>query len=296
MAFAGAEGSVPQLLEALNESLLTKTFLVGESCSYADVTLAGTLKFVFDQNAARPGVFVNVDRWYNTVINNSLYKAAEALCKPKDGKKEGGKTQAAKAPAAKAPAAKAAPAAKPAAAAPTPAPAPAPAPAKAPAAAEEEEEFVWPADKFNMEDWKRTYQNARDYRAVCAELWRRLDLVTDKSVYLADYKFPEEVTQGFLGCNKVTGLYQRLDAARKYTFGVMSILQNSAAGNFPIQGVWVFTTNDIPPSFSDVDDTEVYTMRKIDWHNPTDRALVEEHLQGVGSFGGCTLVDSKTFC
>merc|ERR1711992_53479 len=58
-------------LKCLNDHLLTRTFLVGERLSLADIAVATTMlslyKQVLDPAFRKP--FVNVTRWFTTVVN-----------------------------------------------------------------------------------------------------------------------------------------------------------------------------------------------------------------------------------
>merc|ERR1739840_72627 len=58
-------------LKTLNDHLLTRTFLVGERVTLADIAVACTLvnlyKQVLDPSFRKP--FLNVTRWFTTVIN-----------------------------------------------------------------------------------------------------------------------------------------------------------------------------------------------------------------------------------
>merc|ERR1711997_1322398 len=72
-----AKEDVKTALKTLNEHLLTKTFLVGERLSLADIAVACTMlslyKQVLDPAFRKP--FVNVNRWFTTVVNQPNVKA-----------------------------------------------------------------------------------------------------------------------------------------------------------------------------------------------------------------------------
>merc|ERR1712038_66737 len=80
-----AKEDVKSALTCLNDHLLTRTFLVGERISLADIATACTLlnlyKHVLEPNFRKP--FGNVNRWFTTVINQPNVKAVIgdfALC------------------------------------------------------------------------------------------------------------------------------------------------------------------------------------------------------------------------
>lgn len=64
-------------MKALNAHLLTRTYLVGERISLADISVACTLlqlyTHAFDPVFRAP--FENVNRWFNTMINQPQFKA-----------------------------------------------------------------------------------------------------------------------------------------------------------------------------------------------------------------------------
>merc|ERR1711950_87206 len=72
-----AKEDIKAALKTLNDHLLTRTFLVGERLSVADIAVACTLlslyKQVLDPAFRKP--FVNVTRWFTTVVNQPHAKA-----------------------------------------------------------------------------------------------------------------------------------------------------------------------------------------------------------------------------
>merc|ERR1712112_167448 len=72
-----AKEDIKSAMKTLNDHLLTRTFLVGERISLADIAVACTLlnlyKHVLDPSFRKP--FLNVTRWFTTVINQPNAKA-----------------------------------------------------------------------------------------------------------------------------------------------------------------------------------------------------------------------------
>merc|ERR1712083_181691 len=72
-----AKEDIKSAMKTLNDLLLTRTFLVGERISLADIAVACTLlnlyKHVLDPSFRKP--FLNVTRWFTTVINQPNAKA-----------------------------------------------------------------------------------------------------------------------------------------------------------------------------------------------------------------------------
>merc|ERR1712055_996226 len=164
-----AKEDIKAALNVLNTHLLTKTFLVGERISLADVSVCCTMlslfKLVLDPAFRKS--YVNVTRWFTTVVNQPNVKAvvgSVAMCTKaaefdakkfaefsgKGGKKDDKAGKGKKDE--KAPKKEAKKEAKPAPEADGEAPAPAPAKKKDPL-----DEL--PAGSFNMEEWKRFYSN-----------------------------------------------------------------------------------------------------------------------------------------
>merc|ERR1712128_346588 len=72
-----AKEDIKAALQTLNDHLLTRTFLVGERLTIADIAVACTLlnlyKQVLDPSFRKP--FLNVTRWFTTVINQPNAKS-----------------------------------------------------------------------------------------------------------------------------------------------------------------------------------------------------------------------------
>merc|ERR1712243_356302 len=72
-----AKEDIKAALKTLNDHLLTRTYLVGERVTLADIAVACTLlslyKQVLDPSFRKP--FMNVTRWFTTVINQPNAKA-----------------------------------------------------------------------------------------------------------------------------------------------------------------------------------------------------------------------------
>merc|ERR1711983_558752 len=181
-------------LKLLNDQLLTKTFLVGERISLADIAVACVMlslyKQVLDPSFRKP--FGNVTRWFNTVVNQPNFKAvsgAVELCTKmaefdakkfaefsgkgdnKKEKKEKAPKQEAKKPEKKKEEKKAE--------------------AEEPAAPVEKKPDPFekmPKGTFDLEEWKRFYSNN------------------------------DEPTMVFMSCNLIGGMFQRLDKLNKNAF------------------------------------------------------------------------------
>merc|ERR1712002_278227 len=71
-----AREDVKKALTVMNDHLKTKTFLVGERISQADISVACTLVMLYQHvmDASFRGAFANVNRWFNTCVNQAQFK------------------------------------------------------------------------------------------------------------------------------------------------------------------------------------------------------------------------------
>merc|ERR1712121_408995 len=72
-----AKEDIKAALKTLNDHLLTRTFLVGERLSLADIAVACTMLSLYTQvlDPAFRKPFTNVNRWFTTVVNQPNAKA-----------------------------------------------------------------------------------------------------------------------------------------------------------------------------------------------------------------------------
>lgn len=276
LASTQSKEAVGTLLSVLDGFLLDKTYLVGESLSINDVTLACSLEWLFCSTQAPAGC-VNVTRWYNTIVNQPQFKALKGFSfkssAPAEKKEAAPKPQKAKA-------------------------APAPKKPAKEEVEEEEEEAPVVVDPtiMDMDAWKRAYSNTADTASLMPGFWEKVQS-TKTSVYLMKYKYNDDLNgkAEFLILNGINGFYQRMDVPRKVTFGVISLL-GKAPGPYSLEGAWVFAKPEFPTDLTkDVDDIGYYEWTKVDPTNAEQRKIVEEHFIGEGSFGGQHYNQCKVF-
>merc|ERR1712107_427681 len=171
-------GDIKSAMNALNSHLLTRTFLVGERISLADISVCCTMlnlyKYVLDPNFRK--AYVNVNRWFTTVVNQPNVKAVIGdftLCTKMaefDAKKyaefsgKGGKKDDKK---------------------------------------KEKKDPLdeLPAGSFNMEEWKRFYSNNDEDDSI-KWFWEHFD-TENYSIWKGDYKYNDELAMVFMSCNLV---------------------------------------------------------------------------------------------
>lgn len=269
---------INKVLAALDKMLATRTFLVGECVTLADIILASNMfpAFTMFLDASARMSFVNVTRWFLTCANQAHFKAvfgevklAQAVAQYVAPKKEE---------------------------------APKPAAAPAAAAAEEEEEAPKPKPKnamdllppstFNLEDWKRFYSNNDTRPTAIDYFWKNFD-PAGFSIWRIDYKYNAELTRIFMTCNLITGLFARMGALHKYCFGSVLIFGEDNANE--VSGYLVFRGQEIPDLMKDVADFDSFDFRRVDINDAKERELFNDYLAWDGELGGKKFAEGKTF-
>jgi len=283
-----AQTDLKAALAALNEHLKLRTFLVGERISLADICCMANLmmpyKMVLDPEF-RAG-FNNVTRWFLTMVNQPQVKKVIgdfALCTKMatfDAKKfaefsgKGGskKEKAEKAPKQEKtpkektpkkeekPKAEAAPAAE----------------EDAPAPKKEKDPFVnHPKSSFIFDEFKRVYSNEDIKTKALPYFWENLDK-DNYSIWMCEYKYPEDLGMTFQIENLIEGMYQRLDKLNKNCFANMCVFGKSRDAQ--IQGLWVWRGKDLVFPISDnwQVDYESYDWHCLDLEAESTKKRVEE--------------------
>jgi len=290
-----AKEDVKSALNALNQHLLTRTYLVGERITLADIGVACTLlhlyQYVLDPTFRKP--YQNVNRWFTTIVNQPQVKAVIGdftLCvkaaefdakkfaefqgsQGKDAKKDAKKEKKEQQPAKKAEKKEA------------PKEEPAELDACEMALAEEpksKDPFdLLPKGTFNMDDFKRFYSNEEESKSV-KYFWEKFD-PQNYSIWYAEYKYPTELSKVFMSCNLITGMYQRLDKMRKQAFASVCLFGED--NNSTISGIWVWRGQELAftlcPDWQI--DYESYEWKKLDPASDETKKLVEQYLSWVGT-------------
>ncbi|XP_006899929.1 PREDICTED: elongation factor 1-gamma [Elephantulus edwardii] len=298
-ATENAKEEVRRILGLLDLHLKTRTFLVGERVTLADITVVCTLLWLYKQvlEPAFRQAFPNTNRWFLTCINQPQFRAVLGevkLCEkmaqfdakkfaenqPKKDvprKEKGSREEKQKAQAERKEDKKAAAAAAPEeemdeceqalAAEPK---------AKDPFA-------HLPKSTFVLDEFKRKYSNEDTLTVALPHFWEHFDK-DGWSLWYAEYRFPEELTQTFMSCNLITGMFQRLDKLRKNAFA--SVILFGTNNSSSISGVWVFRGQELAFLLSPdwQVDYESYTWRKLDPSSEETQTLVREYFSWEGAF------------
>ncbi|XP_020823908.1 elongation factor 1-gamma [Phascolarctos cinereus] len=298
-ATENAKEEVRRVLGLLDAHLKTRTFLVGERVTLADITVVCTLLWLYKQ-VLEPSfrqAFPNTNRWFLTCIHQPQFQAVlgevklcekmaqfdakkfaesqpkkEAPRKEKGQREEKQKAQAERKEEKKA--------------------------AAAPGPEEEMDEcdqalaaepkakdpFAHlPKSTFVLDEFKRKYSNEDTLTVALPYFWEHFDR-DGWSLWYAEYRFPQELSQTFMSCNLITGMFQRLDKLRKNAFA--SVILFGTNNSSAISGVWVFRGQELafPLSPDWQVDYESYTWRKLDPGSEEAQTMVREYFSWEGAF------------
>ncbi|KAI0341158.1 elongation factor 1-gamma [Trametopsis cervina] len=283
-------------LDTVEKHLSTRTFLVTERITLADISLASVTyratQIILD--AEQRPKYVNLIRHLETIANQpslkelflplpSIEKALQFIPPAKKEKEV-----------------------KPAAPA-----APAPKAEKKPKKKEEEDEEeeddllkeepkpknpldLLPKSTFNLEDWKRAYSNKETRGAGGALEWFYQNFDKEGfSAWRVDYKYNDELKATYMSSNLIGGFFNRLEASRKYLFGSVGVLGES--NNSIISGTLIARGQDIKPVVDVAPDWESYEFKKLDLENSDDKAFFEAANAWDLEIDGKKWVDGKNF-
>jgi len=285
-----AKEDIKVALKTLNDHLLTRTFLVGERLSLADIAVACTMlalyKQVLDSDFRKP--FMNVTRWFTTVVNQpnvlavlgqvvlcskmaefDAKKFAEFSGKEKKDKpvKEKKPAQEKKKPEEKKEKKK---------------------PKEededidlAPAEPKQKDPYAdMPKGTFDLEEWKRFYSNNEEPASV-AWFWENFDH-ENYSIWRGDYKYNDELTMVFMSCNLIGGMFQRLEKLKKNAFASCCLFGEN--NNSSISGIWVFKGHKL--AFELSEDWQIdyasYEWKKLDSKSDDCKKLVDQYWKWEG--------------
>merc|ERR1712032_820893 len=132
-----------------------------------------------------------------------------------------------------------------------------------------------------LDDWKRQYSNPpggkSDNYSAMPFFWENFN-PEEYSLFMQDFKYQEDNKIDFMTNNKAKGFMQRSDGIRKYGFGVMQILDDSASkGYYRLKGVWLFQGTDIKIMELANPEFETFNWTKIDHTDPAQKQLVEDY-------------------
>jgi len=264
-------------LAALDQFLVTRTFLVGERISLADIGMAVTLLPAFTQvlDEAFRTSHRHLTRWFNTIIHQELVVkvvGAVKLCTKEAEMIQGVKKDAAK---------KKEKVTKPEKKKEEPKNKPAEEPMEIPAEPKKSDPLdPLPKGTFDLDDWKRFYSN-NDEDKSCEYFWSKFD-PSCYSIWRGDYRYNKELSQIFMSCNLMGGMFQRLEKLKKNAFASAMLFGEN--NNSTISAIWVFKGKQL--AFELSEDWQVdyssYEWKNLDPSTPETKALVEQYWKWEG--------------
>ncbi|XP_075260825.1 elongation factor 1-gamma-A-like [Convolutriloba macropyga] len=290
-----AKEQLKKCLEVLNVYLTSKTFLVGERMTLADIVMCCNMRMLFTQvmDPAFRAPYPNVTRWFETLVNHPEFvklatetKLCEKAAQPDPkkyqeihgGQKKGGKKEEAKKET-KSPQAKKE---KPAKEAEESA-------GDAPQEKEEDPLAKAPKGSFDFDAFKRSFSNEDTATKAIPLLWSTFD-AENYSIYHAVYKFKDELTMPFMTHNLIRGMLQRVDKLRKHAFGVCYVLGDKSDHN--IEALWIFRGPEVAFGLSENwnVDAPSYEFKKLEITKPEDKEKAESFIMAA-TVGGAAFPD-----
>ncbi|WVO18365.1 hypothetical protein L204_106080 [Cryptococcus depauperatus] len=248
-------------INVIDTILATKTFLVGDCITLADIFIVNSLITIFSAwfDAPARAKVPNVVRYVETVVNHP--KLVEIFTPLQFIEK---------APTPQAPAKE----------------------QKAPKDAKPKAEKK--PTEADEEKWKRQYSDNDIWGAGGSLAWfyEKFDK-EGFSIWRVDFKYNEELTQIFLSSNQIGGFFNRLEASRKYLFGSVGVL--GKANDSVITGVLVARGQDIEPVVNVAPEWESYSFRRLNVDNADDKAFFEASLAWNLVENGREWADGKNF-
>jgi len=306
-AYQSAKQDVAKTLDVLNQHLASRTYLVGEKITLADIVVVSALvelyRRVFDPEFRKP--FRNVNRWFLTCVHQPQFsrvigkvdlceqeEVADASGQPagkKDKKQEKQQKQQGKQE-------------------------------KQPKQEKKPKQEKQQKKKDNEEDEnheekkkgpnpldllpkspmvldavkKLFFEKRPDFAGFFKEFWGFFD-AQGYSIYTLDYNYNAENTVYFMTCNLASGFIQRLDDLRKYAFGVVNVL--GKAENVPpfvVNACFIFRGTDVPAEMKECPDAEYYTFTKLDTSSSANQKQVEQRFY-ADAVDGLTVLERKYF-
>jgi len=269
----------------LNALLAPRTYLVGERLSLADVSTALSLKKAFEKVLSPEFRLQNrhLTRWYTTILNQPnilevldgnivVFAATESeivKATPQD-KKEKKKTSptASEKKESKVVEEKKKPAAN--------ENDDIPAETKKPDPLD-----ALPKGTFDLEDWKRFYSNNEEDASI-AYFWKNFDS-SCYSIWRGDYRYNDELTQIFMSCNLMGGMFQRLEKLKKNAFASACLFGENNSSS--ISSIWVFKGQQL--AFELQEDWQVdftsYDWVKLDPSKSETKDVVNQYWKWSGA-------------
>lgn len=135
----------------------------------------------------------------------------------------------------------------------------------------------FPKSTFILDEFKRVYSNEDIKTKAIPYFWENLDK-ENFSIWLCEYKYPEDLGMTFQSENLITGMFQRLDKLNKNAFASVGLFGKSR--NAQIQGIWIWRGTELAFKLSDnwQVDYESYDWTRLNPASADTEALVNQFL------------------
>merc|ERR1712071_704474 len=138
-----------------------------------------------------------------------------------------------------------------------------------------------PKGSFDFDDFKRFYSNNEESASI-PYFWEKFDK-ENYSIWYGEYKYNEELTQVFMSCNLIGGMFQCLDKMRKQAFGSVCVFGEN--NNSSISGLFIWRgpglAFELTPDWQV--DYEVYSWEKLDPESEDTKKKVEQYFSWTGA-------------
>ena len=132
-------------------------------------------------------------------------------------------------------------------------------------------------------DLTRFYSN-NDEDKSCEYFWSKFD-PSCYSIWRGDYRYNKELSQIFMSCNLMGGMFQRLEKLKKNAFDSAMLFGEN--NNSTISAIWIFKGHQL--AFDLNEDWQVdyssYEWKKLDPSSPDTKALVNQYWKWEGENG-----------
>jgi elongation factor 1-gamma len=276
---------IKKCMTVLNNALLTRTFLVGERVTLADIAVCCNLVLLYKQvmEPSFRAPFTNVNRWFMTVVNQPQCKKVLgevklcdhmakfdskkyfALHPKKDDKKKDNKAKEQHQKDQKPKQEK---------------------PKETQDKPKEEEKPKPKADNplaqlpptsFNIDAWKKLYMNEDTEKVSLPHLWENFDR-EGYSFWFCEYQYNKDLSLTFMTHNLIKGMFQRIEKLMKTCFGTMMVFGKDRDNC--IAGVWILRGQQLVFDLNDSwnIDAPSYKWTKMDIDNEDDKKKITDYL------------------
>jgi len=316
-----ARKEISAAFELLNKHLQSRTFLVGNHVTLADIQVVTSIAVVYTQlfGPKFASQYVNVLRYFNTCVNQPEFskvigkvefakedaKPPKADKKADAGKPAGGDKKESGAASSAAPKKEAAPAKEAAAAPPKGENDDLLDELEAPKPKKVNPLDLLPESPMSLDSVKKLAFSQRPVLPTFFEQHfggKAGEPTTFDPAgyvwYICEYNYNSDNKEYWKIGNTLGGFVQRSDACRKYAMGSMQVSgpeDEEGSGPWVINGAWLFRGQELPAEMKDENpDSEYYTWNKVDASTDAGRAKLKEYFLGA-EVNGAKVLDRRYF-